>query len=84
MESDIPEYLCLFRPQGEGELTIEVKFGNAKASVVKQSMNYDEFYKLVDHKTGRLIMIMSFDEYVSKIKRYEFDPVKNTMHIVCE
>ncbi|MGA3114458.1 MAG: hypothetical protein ABSF90_08505 [Syntrophobacteraceae bacterium] len=47
-------------------------------------MNYDDFYKLMDPETGRLYDLMPFDEHLFPIRRYELDPEKNTMHMVCK
>jgi len=84
MDRDIPEYYYLFGRPDEGELQVKVKLEKSKSWVLETSMNYNDFHKLINRKTGRLHDLMRFDDHPFPIRRYEFDPEKNTMCIVCK
>lgn len=80
---DQPEYLQLF--SNEGLVKVSVQFSDKcdkHRSMTEMSMHWHELDRLIDPETGSPYNYIYFNTYKCQIKRYEIDPVKNSLTIV--
>jgi hypothetical protein len=78
-----PEYLELF--QNSGPVKVSVRFSAAvdkHRSIADAAMQWHDLERLIDQSTGMFYNVIRFDSYECSVKKYEIDPLANSLTIV--
>lgn len=79
----LPEYLELF-PNG-GPVKVTVRFSAASdkhRSITETAMQWHDLERLLDPSTGLFYSVLRLDSYECSVKKYEIDPLANSLTIV--
>ena len=74
-----PEYFSLFSESGE--FSVEVKF-LGEGFVAPRCSTAHDISRLINPKTGRFYVAMTFDDHLFEIYKYEIDPINKKL-IIC-
>lgn len=76
---NLPEYHQLF--SNEGAINVRVKFEDSDVMVPPQKMQPQELAALVATDGGGFHSRLTFDGHPYTVRKYEIDPIKNTVTI---
>ena len=76
---NLPEYHQLF--SNEGAINVRVKFEDSEVMVPPRKIQPQELAALVATGGGSFHSRMTFDGHPFNVRKYEIDPIKNTVTI---